>query len=208
MRTSCGPTSAPNAAIWSQCSLASRAKQAHLQVRDADRAEALVRELGDLVGRTVHHALRQVPRGLTDVRDEVVADLGHRARAHLVALAQDRRRCRRGADRAAWPAGSNRRPWWRRAAARACPNRRSRSAGAAAAPDAGAGRPRSPDAGSSTRCVSASEITARARVGELAPVRERHPDRVELALHVARRRCRRSCARSRAGRAWRTPSRP
>ena len=64
-------------------------EQPHLQMRHADRAESLVREVDDPLRRAVHHALRQLPRRLADVRDEVVADLGHRAGPHLVALAQD-----------------------------------------------------------------------------------------------------------------------
>ena len=126
----------------------------------------------------------QLPRRLTDVRDEVVADLGHRARPHLVALAQDRTRCRRRAGRAASPAGSSRRRRARRAAARACPIRRSRSAGAAAAPDAAAGRPRPPMRRRSTRSCSASRDRVERLVGDRAPALERHAERVELAFHV------------------------
>src|SRR5260221_11508576 len=59
-------------------------------MRDADCPETLVGELGDAIGRAVHHTLRQLPRRLTDVRDEVIPDLRDRARAHTVALAQDR----------------------------------------------------------------------------------------------------------------------
>ena len=66
-------------------------EETDLEMGDADRAEASVRELGDAIGRAVHHTLRQVPRRLTDVRDQVIADLRHRARAHAVPLAQDRR---------------------------------------------------------------------------------------------------------------------
>ena len=117
-------------------------REAHLHVRDAHRTE-LVDPIDDAIVAVHRESPWQLPLGLPDVDVLVGSRLSGTAPGRiLIAVAQDvcdvfghtigRRRLRDPAVAAARP----------RVAVRACPNRRSRSAGAAAAPDAGLGRRR------------------------------------------------------------------